>query len=181
MDRESSLAEAVEGILESEPLWQVDSRVVIGGCTANVLTRQARVQTLRVRGGKNLMPRQRGAGTERVVQGEPEPQLQCRNGRPRHERDHKLQWLHEVRRYPQQRLAFAEIQTHQPEVEHLQVSQSAVNDPSRCRRRSAPEVALFEQHDAQPPQGRIARDTAPDDAPAYDRDVELFARERCQP
>ena len=72
----------------------------------------------------------------------------------------------------QQRFPLAQIEPHEPEVQHLQVPESAVHDARGGGRRAAAEIAPLEERDPQPAQRRIPRDAAADDAAADDRDVE---------
>jgi hypothetical protein len=77
-----------------------------------------------------------------------------------------------MRRDPQQRVAFAEIQPDEPEIQHLEVPEAAVHDARGLGRRSAPEIGALEERHTQPAHGRIPRDAAADDAPPDDGHVE---------
>jgi hypothetical protein len=46
----------------------------------------------------------------------------------REEGNQKLQRLHKVKRDAKQRLPLAQIHSYEPQVEHLEISQSTVND-----------------------------------------------------
>jgi hypothetical protein len=64
---------------------------------------------------------------------------------------------------------------HEPEVEHLEVAQAAVDEFARPARRAGREVAGLDQPDGQTAGGGVERGTRADDTAADDQDVELTA------
>ena len=79
-----------------------------------------------------------------------------------------------------QRLALAEIEAHEAEIEHLQVPQAAVDDACRGGCRAAAEIAPLEERHPEAAQGRITRNPAADDAPADDGQIERFGLNACK-
>ena len=68
----------------------------------------------------------------------------------------------------------------QPEVEHLQVAQAAVDQLAGAAGRAGGEVARLHQPHRQAPRGGVQRGPGPDHAAADDQDVELGVRHRLQ-
>jgi hypothetical protein len=81
-----------------------------------------------------------------------------------------------MRRHAQQHLALAERRAHQPQRAVFQIAQAAVNELGGRRRGAGCKIALFEQHDLQPPTGRIARNARAIDAAANNRQIEVGHR-----
>ena len=97
------------------------------------------------------------------------------------ERVHERDRVDEVRREPlQQQTPLAQRLPHQPEVEHLQVAQAAVDQLGRARRRAAGPVAGLDQRDAEPAGRGVEGRPGADDPAADDEDVDLLGRHRPQ-
>ncbi len=93
------------------------------------------------------------------------------------ERVHERDRVDEVRREPlQQQTPLAQRLPHQPEVEHLQVAQPAVDQLGRARRRAAGPVAGLDQRDAEPAGRGVEGRPGADDPAADDEDVDLLGR-----
>ena len=91
-----------------------------------------------------------------------------------------LQWVqerhraHEVRRQAlQQQATLAHRLTHQPEVEHLQVPNAAVDQLAGPAGGAASPVALIDDRGRQPARDGIQGRPGADDAAAHDQDVQL--------
>ncbi len=85
--------------------------------------------------------------------------------------------LHEVRREPrQQQLSLAERLANEPEVEHLEVTQAAVDELARLARRPGRVVARLDQSDAQSARDRVECRADARDPAADHEDVEHLCR-----
>ena len=89
-------------------------------------------------------------------------------------RNQELERFDEMRRNAEQRFPLAQVEADQPQVEHLQISEPAVDDARRSGRRPAAEIPPLHEQDAQTAHGGVARDATADDAAADDCDVERF-------
>src|SRR4029079_6106322 len=78
----------------------------------------------------------------------------------------------------QQQATLLQGLTDETEVEHLQVPQPAVHELARPGRRTAGEVTLLEQADAEPAGDGVERRPRPDDASTDDEDVQGLVRGR---
>jgi hypothetical protein len=79
-----------------------------------------------------------------------------------------------------QEAPFAQRFGDEPEVEHLQIAQAAVDELARPAGRSRGEVAGLHQADAESPGGRVERRPTADHAAADDQDVELLRAHRVE-
>jgi hypothetical protein len=86
-----------------------------------------------------------------------------------------------VRRNAQKGFALAQIHADQSDVGSLQITQSAMDDPRRCRRGATTEIVSFEQDDTKAAERGVARHPATDDAAADDGDIKGLPLDRCRP
>jgi len=78
-----------------------------------------------------------------------------------------------MRRSAQQYFAFAQRLAHQTEFAVFEITQAAMDEFRRCRRRARGEVVLLEQDDAKAAAGGIARDAGAVDAAADNGEIEV--------
>ena len=89
------------------------------------------------------------------------------------EREEELDRPHEVRRQlRQQQAPFSQGLVHEPELEHLEVAQPAVDQLARPARRSGGDVDRLDQPGRQAARHRVERDADAGDPAADDEDVE---------
>ena len=89
------------------------------------------------------------------VQAQPDDAIEPR---PVERRDDQPQRLDQVRREVDVDLALQQRLADEPEIEVLQVAQTAVDELGRARRRAAGEVVALHQRDAVPARGGVERD-----------------------
>ena len=115
---------------------------------------------------------------QQVVQLHAQPELQLIEEGRAVEGKEEREGKHEVRRDAQEDLALAHVAAHQREVEQLEISQTAVDQPGRPRRGAGSEIGLLDQRDLEPAKGRVARDARSDDPAADDQEIDGAAAER---
>jgi len=90
------------------------------------------------------------------------------------DRDEERQHAYEVGRVAQGPLTLVQGVVHESDVALLQVSEAAVDELGRLRRRPAREVVALDERDPQAPRGGVERDPAAGDPAADDEEVELL-------
>ena len=116
--------------------------------------------------------RQDSAPAERVIEQEAEPQQERRALRLVDRQD-EAQRLHQMRRHPQQHLAFVQRGAHQPQRAVLQIAQAAMNELGGRRRRAGGEVVLLEQDHPEAAPGGVAGNANAVNAAPDDGEIEI--------
>jgi hypothetical protein len=162
----------VENVFERQTFGRVHLRVPILRGSLQPLSAQVRLRLARLRGGEDAVPRQRFVEAEGVVQQHARAHPGAVEETAVVIRQEEPQRLHQVRGDAEQRLALPQVHAHQPEIEHFEIPQPAVNEPRRARGGAAAVIGFLEQRNAQPAQSGVARDARADDAAAGDQHIE---------
>ena len=178
VERPRAVAARRQDVLEAQPLG-VDQQVVeVVAGAPEVARPDRRLERERVDRWQHAVALAAAAGCQPVVELEPDADLDEAARGLAVDRHQKGQRPDQVRRQPAERLAFAERLADQPEVEQLEIPETAVNELRRLRRCRRGEVGLLDERHRDATQGQIACDAGAGHATSDDDDVVVGVLER---
>ena len=168
----------IDQVLDDETLHQRDLCVVEAPRAGEPVGLERRLGGQGRGAVKVLPPRQALVERKRVIQLHPDPQLELvEEGRPV-EREKERERVDEVGCDTEEDLALAHVAPDETEVEELEVTKPAVDQPGRSGCGAGSEVGLLDESDLESAKGGVARDARTDDPAADNEEIDGAVAER---